>query len=200
MSTVDTILRGGQVVNVQSRSIEKMDVGIMGGKLVLNATDASTIINVEGAYIAPGFIDAHMHVESTMLPPTAFVKLALPHGTTSAVFDPHEIANVLGIAGIQLIMDDAKNIPFDAYFAASSCVPASPLETSGATLLSDDLEPLFEDERVIALAEMMNFPGVIHNDPEVHKKIQMGLRHGKVDGHCPGLRGNDLLTYIAAGI
>jgi adenine deaminase len=98
-------------------------------------------------------------------------------------------------------MDDAKNIPFDAFFAASSCVPASPFETSGATLLADDLEPLFADERVVALAEMMNFPGVIHDDPEVHKKIQMGLRHGKkIDGHCPGLRGKDLLKYIAAGI
>ena len=116
------------------------------------------------------------------------------------MFDPHEIANVLGLTGIKLIMDDAKNIPFDTFFAASSCVPASPLETSGAILLADDLEPLFEDERVIALAEMMNYPGVIHNDLEVHKKIQMGLRHGKVDGHCPGLRGKELLKYVEAGI
>jgi adenine deaminase len=200
MSKVDTILRGGQVVNVQTRTIEQIDIGIANGKVVLGATDAKQVIDLDGAYVAPGFIDAHMHVESTMLPPTSFAKLALPHGTTSAIFDPHEIANVLGIPGIKLIMDNAKNIPFDAFFAASSCVPASPLETSGATLLSDDLEPLFEDERVIALAEMMNFPGVIHDDPEVHKKIKMGLRYGKVDGHCPGLRGKDLLKYIAAGI
>ncbi len=200
MSKVDTLLRGGQVIDVQSRTIKQIDVGIENGTIVLGATDAKNIIELEGAYIAPGFIDAHMHVESTMLPPTSFAKLALPHGTTSAIFDPHEIANVLGIPGIQLILDDAKNLPFDAFFAASSCVPASPLETSGATLLSDDLEPLFEDERVIALAEMMNFPGVINNDPEVHKKIKMGLRHGKVDGHCPGLRGKDLLKYVSAGV
>ena len=200
MTSVETILRGGQVINVQTQFIETIDIGIFEGKFVLNPTDAKKIIDVEGAFIAPGFIDAHMHVESTMLPPTSFAKLSLPHGTTAAVFDPHEIANVLGIPGIKLIMDNAKNIPFDAYFAASSCVPASPLETSGATLLADDLEPLFEDERVIALAEMMNFPGVIHGDPEVLKKIKMGLRHGKVDGHCPGLRGKDLLKYIAAGI
>ncbi len=200
MTTVETILRGGKIINVQTRMIEEFDVGITDRKIVLGATQAKEVIEVNGAFIAPGFIDAHMHVESTMLPPTSFAKLSLPHGTTSAVFDPHEIANVLGIPGIKLIMDDAKGIPFDAFFAASSCVPASPLETSGTTLLADDLEPLFEDERVIALAEMMNFPGVIHGDPEVLKKIKMGLRHGKVDGHCPGLRGKDLLKYIAAGI
>ena len=200
MKKVDTLLRGGQVINVRNRSIEHIDIGILDGKIVLGATEAETIIDVNGSYIAPGFIDAHMHVESTMLPPTSFAKLTLPHGTTSAVFDPHEIANVLGIAGITLIMNDAKNIPFDAFFAASSCVPASPLETSGATLSADDLEPLFSDQRVIALAEMMNFPGVIFDDPEVHKKIKMGLRYGKVDGHCPGLIGEQLLKYISAGI
>ncbi len=200
MTTVETILRGGKIINVQTRMIEEFDVGITDRKIVLGVTQAKEVIEVNGAFIAPGFIDAHMHVESTMLPPTSFAKLSLPHGTTSAVFDPHEIANVLGIPGIKLIMDDAKGIPFDAFFAASSCVPASPLETSGTTLLADDLEPLFEDERVIALAEMMNFPGVIHGDTEVLKKIKMGLRHGKVDGHCPGLRGKDLLKYIAAGI
>jgi adenine deaminase len=200
MSKVDTLLRGGRVINVQSRSIEVVDIGISNGRIVLGASDAHCIVDVNGAFVSPGFIDAHMHVESTMLPPSSFAKLSLPHGTTAAIFDPHEIANVLGINGIKLIMDDAKQIPFDAFFAASSCVPASPLETSGATLLADDLEPLFEDERVIALAEMMNFPGVIQDDPEVHKKIQMGLRHGKVDGHCPGLRGKDLLKYISAGI
>lgn len=200
MSQADTILRGGQVINVQTRTIENRDIGISDGRLVLGTSNAKTVVDVNGAFIAPGFIDAHMHVESTMLPPSSFAKLSLPHGTTAAVFDPHEIANVLGIDGIKLIMDDAKNIPFDAFFTASSCVPASPLETSGATLLADDLEPLFEDQRVIALAEMMNFPGVLHDDPEVLKKIRMGLRHGKVDGHCPGLRGQDLLKYVEAGI
>ena len=200
MSKVETLLRGGRIINVQSRSIEQIDIGISEGRIVFGACDAECIVEIDGAFIAPGFIDAHMHVESTMLPPSSFARLSLPHGTTAAIFDPHEIANVLGIAGIKLVMEDAKQIPFDAFFAASSCVPASPLETSGTTLLADDLEPLFEDERVIALAEMMNFPGVIHDDAEVHKKIQMGLRHGKVDGHCPGLRGKDLLKYISAGI
>ena len=200
MTVVDTILRGGQVIHVQTRTVEQHDVGILNDKIVLNPTDATSIIDVAGSFISPGFIDAHMHVESTMLIPTSFAKLSLPHGTTSAIFDPHEIANVLGIEGIKLLLHDADNMPFDSFFAASSCVPASPLETSGTTLLADDLEPLFEDTRVIALAEMMNFPGVVNDDLEVHKKIKMGLRHGKVDGHCPGLRGSDLLKYIAAGI
>ncbi len=106
MKKVDTLLRGGQVINVRNRSIEHIDIGILDGKIVLGATEAETIIDVNGSYIAPGFIDAHMHVESTMLPPTSFAKLTLPHGTTSAVFDPHEIANVLCIAGITLIMND----------------------------------------------------------------------------------------------
>ena len=134
MSPADIILRGGQIINVCTLSIEAIDVGILGGRITFDATDAKIILELDGTYISPGFIDAHMHVESTMLPPSSFAKLALPHGTTSAIFDPHEIANVLGIPGITLIMDDAKNIPFDAFFAASSCVPASPLETSGATL------------------------------------------------------------------
>ncbi len=200
MTQIDTLLRGGRMIDVQTRSIKQIDIGIANGRIVLGVDDAVEVIDLHDSFVSPGFIDAHMHVESTMLPPSSFAQLSLPHGTTAAVFDPHEIANVLGIEGIKLIMNDANGIPFDAFFAASSCVPASPLETSGATLLADDLEPLFDDSRVIALAEMMNYPGVIHDDPEVHKKIQMGLRHGKVDGHCPGLRGDDLLKYISAGI
>ncbi len=200
MTIADVILVGGKLINVNSRTIDSVDVGILDGKFTFEATEAKQFIELDGSFIAPGFIDAHMHVESTMLPPSSFVPLALTHGTTSAIFDPHEIANVLGIKGIQLILDDAEGLPFDSFFTASSCVPASPLETSGANLLSNDLEPLFEDERVIALAEMMNFPGVLQEDIEVMKKINMGLQHGKIDGHCPGLRGNDLQKYIDAGI
>src|SRR6185436_11569583 len=121
-----------------------------------------------GSYIAPGFIDAHMHVESTMLPPSEFVKLAAPHGTTGVVLDPHEIANVLGVPGIRYLMDEARGVRMDIMFALSSCVPSSPLETSGARLEAADLEPLFEDQRVVALAEVMNFPGVVAGDPGLH--------------------------------
>ena len=194
------MLLGGRVINVDSRSIEQTNIGIVGDLLVVGAIDGKEMIDLKGAFVSPGFIDAHMHVESTMLPPASFANLTVPHGTTTVVLDPHEIANVMGIEGIKLVMDDAIGIPIDCFFTASSCVPASPLENSGATLLADDLEPLFHDDRVVGLAEMMNFPGVLAEDTEVHKKIKMGLRHGLVDGHCPGLRGEDLLKYVAAGI
>ena len=194
------MLLGGRVINVETRSIEQTNIGIVGDRLVFGAIDGKEVIDLEGAFVSPGFIDAHMHVESTMLPPSSFANLTVPHGTTTVILDPHEIANVMGIEGIKLVMDDAVGIPIDCFFTASSCVPASPLENSGATLLADDLEPLFEDDRVVGLAEMMNFPGVLAEDAEVHKKIKMGLRHGLVDGHCPGLRGEDLLKYVASGI
>ena len=196
----DILLQGGKVINVQTRSIDRVDVGIIGNTFDLNATDGEIVIDCSGSYISPGFIDAHMHVESTMLPPSSFATLSIPHGTTAVILDPHEIANVMGIAGIQLIMNDAVGLPLDCFFMASSCVPASPLETSGATLLADDLEPLFQDPRVLGLAEMMNYPGVLNDDPEIKKKIALGKKYGQVDGHCPGLRGDDLLKYAAAGI
>ncbi|MEE2912771.1 MAG: adenine deaminase [Planctomycetota bacterium] len=196
----DILFQGGRIINVNLQSIDHINVGILGNHLVVGATDGKEIIDLDGAYISPGFIDAHMHVESTMLPPSTFSNLSVPHGTTAVVLDPHEIANVMGIAGIKLIMNDATEAPIDCFFTASSCVPASKLETSGATLLTDDLEPLFKDDRVIGLAEMMNFPGVLADDAEVHRKIQMGLRHGFVDGHCPQLRGKDLLKYVGTGI
>ncbi len=191
---------GGRVINVTTRSIEQTNVGIVEDRLVVGAVDGREVIDLEGAFVSPGFIDAHMHVESTMLPPSSFANLTVPHGTTTVILDPHEIANVMGMTGIRLVMDDAVGIPIDCFFTASSCVPASGLENSGATLLADDLEPLFEDDRVVGLAEVMNFPGVLAEDPEILKKIQLGLRHGLVDGHCPRLRGEDLLKYIAAGI
>jgi adenine deaminase len=194
------VLLGGRVINVTTRSIEQTNIGIAGDRLVVGAVDGKEVIDLDGEFVSPGFIDAHMHVESTMLPPSSFANLTVPHGTTTVILDPHEIANVMGIAGIELVMDDAAGLPIDCFFMASSCVPASPLETSGATLLADDLEPLFMDDRVVGLAELMNFPGVLADDAEVLKKIKMGLRHGLVDGHCPGLRGEDLLKYVAAGI
>lgn len=199
-STVDILLKGGQLIDVNSRTIQSIDIGIKDGLFNFDATCGETEIELNGSYISPGFIDAHMHVESTMLPPASFANLAIPHGTTAVVLDPHEIANVLGIVGIELLMQNAKDLPIDCFFTASSCVPASSLETSGATLLADDLEPLFQQGKVIALAEMMNYPGVIQDDPEVMAKISMGLRYGKVDGHCPGLKGEQLKKYINAGI
>lgn len=202
----DLLLRGGRVVNVFSGEVVEANVavhvGADGGRIagVGDYASGKVVEDLRGAYISPGFIDAHMHVESTMLPPSEFVKLAAPHGTTGAVFDPHEIANVLGIAGIKYVMDDAEGLPLRAMFALSSCVPSSHLETSGARLSAADLAPLFDDPRVVALAEMMNFPGVVNGSPEVLEKVALGLSRRVVDGHAPRLTGRGLQAYVAAGI
>lgn len=198
----DLVLSGARVVNVFTRRVERGDIAIASGRFagVGNFTEAAQRVDLDGAYVAPGLIDAHMHVESTMLMPRHFAPLALAHGTTGVVLDPHEIANVLGVDGIRWLMDDAAATAMRMWFAISSCVPASPFETAGASLDADDLEPLFDDPRVVALAEMMNFPGVIHADPGVLAKVDLGLRRSRVDGHCPGLRGAGLRAYRAAGI
>jgi len=199
----DLVFVNGRVVNVFTRTIESVSVSVFGGRIAAIGTDpidAIETINLDGRYLAPGLIDAHMHVESTMMMPKEFVRIAAPHGTTGVVFDPHEIANVLGIPGIKLLMDGSLGLPMNILFAASSCVPSSAFETSGARLGASDLAPLFDDPRVIALAEMMNFPGVFMGDPGVLEKIKLGLDRAIVDGHCPGLTGPPLCAYAASGI
>jgi len=133
--------------------------------------EGDTIYSVDGAFVSPGFIDSHMHIESTMLIPTEFAKAVVPLGTTTAIVDPHEIANVAGIPGIQFMINASKNLPIDIYFMLSSCVPATNLETSGATLYAEDLAFLKNSDKVLGLAEMMNYPGVINKDPELLDKI-----------------------------
>ncbi len=209
-AAADLVLTGGRVLNVFRRAFEHASVAVYRGRIAAVVAaehpqpDARERLDCSGLAIAPGFIDAHMHVESTMLPPTRFARLALPHGTTAAVFDPHEIANVLGEAGIRWIVDDAERAPFDARFGLSSCVPSAPLETAGAELDADALERLFDDprlaRRVVALAEMMNFPGVVNAAPGVLAKVALGLARSLVDGHAPGLSGRALQTYVAAGV
>lgn len=208
----DLALTSGRVLDVFRRTITDAEVGIFRGRIARLRTpdqppiDAGERFDCSERVLVPGFIDAHMHVESTMLPPTRFAVLASPHGTTGAVFDPHEIANVLGEDGIRWVMADAANAPIDASFGLSSCVPSSPLENAGAELDADALAHLFEDRelghRLVTLAEMMNFPGVVHADPQVLAKVRLGLErgHGLVDGHAPGLRGTALQAYAGAGI
>ncbi|HHN81484.1 MAG TPA: adenine deaminase [Methanomicrobia archaeon] len=151
--------------------------------------------------ICPGYIDAHVHIESSMLPPRSFSRVVAPHGTAAVVADPHEIANVAGMDGIEFMVNDARSAPVDIFFAAPSCVPATPFETSGATITAKDCETLLARDEFVALGEMMNYPGVIRRDPDVMRKIATALKRGKpVDGHCPGLSGQDLSLYIAAGI
>ncbi|MBT7351470.1 MAG: adenine deaminase [Phycisphaerae bacterium] len=197
----ELLLRNAQVVDVFNRELSMADVAVFGGRIAsLHGTDAAEVIDLNGAVLAPGFIDAHMHVESTMLTPRGFAQLALPRGTTAVVLDPHEIANVMGVPGINMIMDDARGLPLRCWFTASSCVPASPLETAACSLSVEDLTSLLERDEVVALAEMMNVPGVINCDPNVLAKVAAGLTASQVDGHCPGLRGRDLDAYVASGV
>ncbi len=206
-SPPDLLLRGGRVLNVFTQSFQDRDVLLHRGLIARVSTPehgpaGADIIDCAGRFIAPGFIDAHMHIESTMLPPSEFARLAVPRGTTSVIADPHEIANVLGVEGIEWMMRNAQGLPISIWWMLSSCVPSCHLETSGATITADDLAPLFADAPgpVLGLAEMMNFPGAANADPAVLDKVRLGLQHGVVDGHAPGLTGDLLQAYIAAGI
>ena len=156
---------------------------------------------IERKYILPGFVDAHVHIESSLLPPSEFARIALLHGTLAAVTDPHEIDNVLGIGGIDFMIEDSARVPFRFIFGAPSCVPATPYETAGAILTDKDIEELFQKGKCSYLSEMMNFPGVVNNDINVMRKIAVAQKYNKpIDGHAPGLTGEALRKYISAGI
>lgn len=199
------LLKGASVVNVFTDEVEKTNVLIENQKIIgvgdYTDSDADTVENLDGKYICPGFIDGHIHIESTMLTPYEFSKAALPHGTTTIIADPHEIANVCGTAGIRYMLEASCDLPLTVYIMLPSCVPASSFDESGANLTAEDLEPFYSNPRVLGLAEMMNYPGVIAHDREIYKKINSALSHGlTVDGHAPQLTGKALDTYIAAGI
>ena len=200
-----TLLKNGTVLNVFTDSYQKADVLIEDDKIIgvgnYNEADADVTVDLSGKYICPGFIDGHIHIESTMLTPAELAKICLPHGTTSIVADPHEIANVCGITGIKYMLAASKNLPLKIYFNLPSCVPASPFDESSTTLFAKDLKPLYRDPNVLGLAEMMNFPGVIAKDEEIMQKISDAHSFNKiVDGHAPLLKGNELDSYISAGI
>jgi adenine deaminase len=184
-------------------------VDVIGGRIFPGTVKVGNgrIVSVEehpvedGHYILPGLIDAHIHIESSMLIPSEFARLAVVHGTTATVSDPHEIANVLGAAGVKFMIANGKKVPFKFNFGAPSCVPATSFETSGATLDWAEVEDLLKTKEVKYLSEMMNFPGVVHDDPAVMKKLELARSLGKpVDGHAPGLGGEGLKKYIRAGI
>ncbi|HYU32939.1 MAG TPA: adenine deaminase [Thermoanaerobaculia bacterium] len=198
----DLLLSNARLVNVLSGEIHPADIAVAGGivtGLGAGPRPAREEIDLGGLYVAPGLIDAHVHIESSMVPPAEFARAVVPRGVTTVVTDPHEIGNVLGLAGIQFMLDDAEGAPLDVLVNASSCVPATHLETSGAHLAADDLATLLRHPRVLGLAEVMNFPGVIGGDPEVLAKLQ-AFRGRPIDGHCPGLSGPALAAYVAAGI
>lgn len=200
---VELVLRGGQLINVFSGEIEQADVAVDDGVVVGIGGEYAgrTEIDVAGRYLCPGLLDGHMHVESTQVTVPEFVRAVVPRGTTAVIFDPHEIANVHGVDGIRYILDSRRDVPLSIFVMASSCVPATHMETAGAELTVDDLTPLFDEPGVLGLAEMMNFPGVLARDPGVLEKIEAAHRRDAlVDGHCPGLRGQGLNAYLAAGI
>src|SRR5579884_394978 len=196
----DLVLTGGRVLSVFTREWLETDVAIAGAGIAgLGEYEGRETIDVGGRFVVPGFIDAHMHLESTKLLPDEFARLVLPLGTTAVVADPHEIANVLGTDGVHWLLDFCAELPLDVYFMASSCVPASPFESPRRALNDGDLESLLRRRRVLGLAEMMNFPGVIAGDEHELSKLRLnGAAH--VDGHAPGVSGKDLNAYAAAGI
>jgi adenine deaminase len=199
---VDLLLEGADIVNTLSGEVHRADVAVHKGRIVgFDCSSARERLDLSGRLLTPGFIDGHVHIESAMVTIPEYARAVVPKGTTSVVIDPHEIANVMGMDGIRYMLDSSRHVPLNVYIMLSSCVPATNLETSGAVLDADSLADLMDDERVLGLAEVMNYPGVIFRDPEVLKKIRLASRVGKrVDGHCPRLTGRDLTAYIAAGI
>ena len=201
-TTADLVLKNATYVNVFSNELCKADIAIAEGLIVgMGEYHGKQEIDVSGKLVLPGFIDAHIHLESSLVSPKEFAKAVLPHGTTTVVTDPHEIANVMGTDGIEYMLQATEDLPVDVRFMLPSCVPATPLDESGANLDYRAIDSFYEHPRVQGMAEMMNAYGVIHNDADVVSKVVASQAHHKrIDGHAPGLQGNDLNAYVAAGV
>ena len=191
-------------MNVKGNIVDILNKRIFKGEVIIENGNISAIREVNHAvenYILPGFVDAHIHIESSMLVPSEFAKIAIVHGTVATVSDPHEIANVLGVKGVDFMIENGKKVPLKFNFGAPSCVPATSFESAGAVINADDIKLMMENPNIKYLAEMMNYPGILFDDTEVLKKIQHAKNNNKpIDGHAPGLRGDDVSKYIAAGI
>jgi len=196
----DLLLKNAKVVNVFTGEIQETHIAVFDSRIVgLGEYQAREVIDLQGRYLCPGFIDAHVHIESAMVPPNEFARAVVPCGTTTAVADPHEIANVLGLEGIRYMLDLAKYNPLSVYVMAPSCVPSTDMETTGAALHWYDLQTLLHEPYVLGLGEMMNYPGVVNGVPDVLDKLR--AFQGRVkDGHAPGLAGKGLMAYAAANI
>jgi len=194
----------GEVKTVHANIVDVLNSEIYPGKLEIadgKIADIRRESRKQETYIIPGFVDSHVHIESSMLPPSEFARVAAVHGTVAVVSDPHEIANVLGMEGIRYMIENAKTVPVKFFFGAPSCVPASPFETSGASIGPEQVEELLKMDEIKYLAEVMNFPAVINGDPDIHRKIGTAKKYGKpIDGHAPGLMGENLEKYASAGI
>ena len=200
LEPADLVLKNAEVFHVYTGEFILCDIAIADGYIAgTGSYFGIEEIDMQGRYITPGFIDAHVHIESSMLTPYQFAKAALPCGVTTIVTDPHEIANVCGAKGIQYMLDATEQLPLNVYFMLPSCVPATDFEDSGAVLLAEDLEPFMEHPRVLGLAEVMNAPGVLQQDENVMAKLDMAGK-GRIDGHAPGITSSQLMGYAAAGI
>ncbi len=196
----DLLLKNARLVNVLSGEIHEAHVAIFDTRVVgLGEYEAREVVDLGGGYLAPGFLDGHVHIESTMLRIPEFARAVVPHGTTSVVIDPHEIANVMGLDGIRYMLESSKYNPLSVYVMLPSCVPSTKMETTGSLLSADDIAPLLSDRWVVGVAEIMNYPGVLERDPDVLEKIRIG-RQSRIDGHAPQISGRDLNAYVAAGI
>ena len=198
----DLLITNARIINVFTGEIVSESFAVSDGYIVgFGEYDAAETLDVRKHFVAPGFIDPHVHIESSMACPTEFARAILVRGTTCVAADPHEIANVMGVEGIKYMLQAAEGQPMNFYFTLSSCVPATDMETSGAVINAEDLETFIGNDKIVALAEMMNYPGVIHGEPDVLAKIQAAKRHKKpIDGHAPGLTGKDLNAYLCAGV
>ena len=198
----DIVLRNASYVNVFTGRIEEGDIAIVGDRIVgVGKYEGKEEYDVKGLTVLPGYIDGHVHIESSQLSPEEFASLIVPRGTTTIIADPHEITNVCGMDGVDYIIRASKNIPLDVRVQLPSCVPATPFETSGAILSGKDVEEHICDDGVFGLGEFMNYPGVINADPDVIRKLEAAHRAGKIiDGHAPATSGNALNAYLCGGI
>ena len=202
----DVVLTGGLLINVLSSEIYRADVAIKNGRIAGVSQTADIYKGLEtwdlhGEFLAPGFIDAHVHIESSLMLPAEYANAVLPHGTTSIVSDPHEIANVHGLEGIRFMLRASDNLSLRVFVMLSSCVPATDMETSGARLAASDLATLLDEPRVLGIAEMMNYPGVVNGTEDMSAKALLGhVNSMRVDGHAPLVGGLTLQAYAAAGI
>jgi adenine deaminase len=197
----DLVLAGGRILSVFTGELRDADVAIAGEHVAgLGRYEGCETVDVSGLVLLPGFIDGHMHIESTKLPPDEFARAALPWGTTTVILDPHEIANVFGLKGVRALLAAARSVPLDFFVMVSSCVPASPFESSGATVDADDIARFLDEEpNALGLAEMMDFRSVVHGDESTMAKLKVGSGR-QIDGHAPGLSGAELNAYAAAGV
>jgi len=198
----DLVLKGGKYVNLFTGELLKGDIAITEGIISgIGSFEGNKEIDVRGRIVIPGFIDSHIHLESSLVTPYQFAKAVIPHGTTTVITDPHEIANVMGTDGIDYMLQASEGLPIDIFFVIPSCVPATNFDENHAKLLSKAIEPYFSNPRVLGLGELMDFVGLTEGKPEILEKIALSEKFSKItDGHAPDLSGDSLQAYVAAGI